>query len=143
MLAISPDKVAYVILKAREFDAKVGSWEDEGREADASDEIESILEDQENDATESELAEFIDTRNVDEQAALVALTWIGRGSYEPEEYQEAFETALAEQVNDTHAYLMGIPLLADYLEEGLAKMGYDPEDEEEDLLRPSTDGKPS
>jgi hypothetical protein len=46
----------------------------------------------------------------------------------------ALETARAERVNPTADYLLGIPMLADYLEEGLEKLGYSVEDAEEDLL---------
>ena len=47
---------------------------------------------------------------------------------------EALETARAERVNPTADYLLGIPMLSDYLEEGLEKLGYSIEDAEEDLL---------
>ena len=72
--------------------------------------------------------------NVDEQVSLVALVWIGRGSYGADELDEVLETARAERVNPTADYLLGIPMLADYLEEGLEKLGYSVEDAEEDLL---------
>ena len=134
MIEISPDKVAHVIVKAREYDAKVAAWDEGAREADASNESESILEDYAADATRSELAEFIAALNEDEQANLVALVWVGRGSYAPEEFDEAVSTAKAERVNPTEEYLLGIPLLADYLEEGLEKMGYSVEEAERDVL---------
>ena len=77
---------------------------------------------------------FIADLNEDEQASLVALTWIGRGSYGPEELDEALATARAERVNATEDYLLGIPMLADYLEEGLDRLGYSVEDAEDDAL---------
>ena len=55
---------------------------------------------------------------MDEQASLVALAWIGRGSFGPEELDEALATARAERTNRTEDYLLGMPLLPDYLEEG-------------------------
>ena len=42
--------------------------------------------------------------------------WIGRGTYEAEDFSEAVTTARSERVNETSAYLLGVPLLADYLE---------------------------
>ena len=72
--------------------------------------------------------------NYDEQANLVALMWVGRGTYEKEEFEEAVETARAERINATSNYLLGIPLLADYLEEGLEKLGYSVDDVESDVL---------
>jgi len=128
MLDISLDKVAYIIAKAREYDVKVAAWDD-GSEEDDTD-AESILEDLSNDPTRSELAEFISGLNVDEQIGLVALAWIGRGSYGPDELSEALDTARRERTNKTEDYLLGIPLLADYLEEGLEKLGYSVEDVE-------------
>mgnify|MGYP001611104263 FL=1 len=119
MLDISPEKVAHVIVRARELDGKVAAWDGVGDEADS----DSILESRGDDPTEAELRGFIDDMNVDEQVALVALMWIGRGTYEPDDIQEALDTARSERVNKTEDYLLGVPLLADYLEDGLDKMG--------------------
>ena len=130
MLDISPEKVAHVIVRAREMDAKVSPWDGVGDDQDA----ESILEDRKGDATESELKAFISDLNFDEQVSLVALLWIGRGTYEPEELEDAKETAAAERVAATEDYLLGSPLLADYLEEGLEKLGISVEDAEEGIL---------
>ncbi len=132
-LDIAPEKVAHVIIKAREYDAKVGAWDDSPENGDAEDDPSAILEDYTNDPTRAELVSFIDRLNYDEQANLVALMWVGRGTYEKEEFDEAVETARAERVNATANYLMGVPLLADYLEEGLEKMGYSVDDIESDV----------
>jgi hypothetical protein len=86
------------------------------------------------DATEDELAGFIRDLNEDEQASLVALAWIGRGSFGPEELEEALATARAERTNRTGEYLLGMPLLPDYLEEALDRLGYSVEDAEDDAL---------
>jgi hypothetical protein len=130
-LDISPTKVGFVIIKAREYDVKVAAWDDnQTSDHDA----ESILEDFSDDATRAELKTFIAELNEDEQASLVALAWIGRGSYGPEELDEALDTARAERVNPTEDYLLGIPMLADFLEEGLDRLGYSVEDAEDDSL---------
>jgi hypothetical protein len=131
---IAPEKVAHVIIKAREYDAKVGAWNDTPEEGDAEEDPSAILEDFSNDPTRAELAAFIEALNDDEQANLVALAWVGRGTFEKEEFAEAVETARAEKVNSTGAYLLGLPLLADYLEEGLEKMGYSVDEIESDVL---------
>ncbi|MGI9414028.1 MAG: DUF3775 domain-containing protein, partial [Hyphomicrobiales bacterium] len=110
MLEISPQKVAHVIVKAREFDAKVAPWDDSAGPAALSDDADSILEDLGGDATRSEAAEFIANLNEDEQIHLVALTWVGRGSFDPDQWAEAVESARLERVNKTEAYLLGIPL---------------------------------
>lgn len=130
-LEISTDKIGFVIVKAREMAAKVAAWDD-GATSDH--DAESILESFSDDATRAELKGFIRDMNEDEQASLVALAWIGRGSFGPEELDEALDTARTEHVNRREDYLLGMPMLADYLEEGLDRLGYSVEDAEEDFL---------
>jgi uncharacterized protein DUF3775 len=134
MLEIAPEKVAHIIVKAREYDSKVATWDDTADAGDAQEEPDSILEDFANDPTRAELVAFINALNEDEQVNLVALTWIGRGTFDAEDLDEAVETARNERVNATSQYLLGIPLLADYLEEGLDKLGISVEDAEKDIL---------
>jgi Protein of unknown function (DUF3775) len=131
MLEISSTKVGYVIVKARECAAKVAAWDD-GATSDH--DADSILESFSEDATRAEIKGFIRGLNEDEQASLVALAWIGRGSFGPEELDEALETASAEHVNRSEEYLLGMPMLADYLEEGLDRLGYSVEDAEDGAL---------
>lgn len=133
-LEIAPEKVAHVIIKARELDAKVGAWNASTEEGDADEDPSAILEDFASDPTLAEFAGFIDALNDDEQANLVALAWIGRGTFEAEELEEAVETARSEKVNSTASYLLGLPLLSDYLEEGLEKLGFSAGDIESDVL---------
>lgn len=130
-LEISPEKVGFVIVKAREIAAKVAAWDD-GATSDH--DAESILESFSDDATQDELKGFIRDLNEDEQASLVALAWIGRGSFGPEELEEALATARAERTSRTDDYLLGMPLLPDYLEEALDRLGYSVEDAEDDSL---------
>ena len=130
-LDISPTKVGFVIVRARELAAKVAAWDD-GATSDH--DAESILESFSDDATLDELKSFIRDLNEDEQASLVALAWIGRGSFGPEELDEAIATARSERNNRTDDYLLGMPLLPDYLEEGLDRLGYSVEDAEDDAL---------
>jgi hypothetical protein len=134
MLEISPTKVAHIIMKAREYDAQVGAWDDSKTAGDAEEEPQSILEDFGVNAIRAELAEFIAGLNEDEQANLVALAWVGRGTYSAEEFDEVVETAKAERVNATEDYLLGTPLLGDYLAEGLEKMGISEISVEEEIL---------
>jgi hypothetical protein len=133
-LEIAPEKVAHVIIKAREYDAKVGPWNSTPGEGDAEEDPSSILEDFAGDPTRAEIAGFIAMLNEDEKAHLVALAWIGRGTFEPEELDEAVETARSERPNSTARYLLGMPMLADFLEEGLEKLGYSVEDIESEVM---------
>src|SRR5688572_17753863 len=100
-LDIAPEKVAHVIIKAREFDAKVGAWDSTPEDGDADEDPSAILEDLANDPTAAELIGFIDALNDDEQVNLVALAWVGRGTFEAEELEEAVETARSESTGST------------------------------------------
>ncbi|MFN3147036.1 MAG: DUF3775 domain-containing protein [Paracoccaceae bacterium] len=129
MLQISPRRVAHVIVRAREIDAKVARWDSVGDTADA----DTILESRRGDATEAELRAFIAQMNEDEKASLVAVMWIGRDTYDAEDLEEAMETARNEATTPTEDYLLGVPLLSDYLEAGLEKLGIEPGDLEEEF----------
>lgn len=133
MLEIAPEKVAHVIVKAREWDAKVAAWDDPASSADTEDDPAAVMQEVRTDPTARELAGFIWMLNEDEQASLVALAWIGRGTFEPDELDEAIDTARAERVNSTARYLLGMPLLADYLEEGLDMLGISPTEIEDEF----------
>jgi hypothetical protein len=133
-LGIAPEKVRFVIVKARQFDVKQAEDDpDEGSDA-IDDGMTDVLEDDpENDAVEQELREFINGLDEEEQINLVALAWLGRGTYGIEEWSEALDTARTEHNNRTAQYLLGLPLLGDYLAEGLEAFGesYDDETDEE------------
>lgn len=80
---------------------------------------------------EAEFDSFIESLNDDEKAALVAVMWIGRGTFEPEDYAEAFNTAQAEATTPTEDYLKGSLHLAEHLENGLQLLGVDPAEAED------------
>lgn len=86
------------------------------------------------DRAEGELRAFIARMNEEAQAALVSVMWIGRGAFEVEEWDEAFETAMNEATTPTADYLIGTPHLADNLEAGLDAMGISATDEENQLM---------
>ncbi len=134
-IGISPDKVAQVIVRAREIDAKVGAWDEFDRTHPGEDSAEAVLEATRNDPARAALVAFIGEMPRSEQARLVALMWIGRASFEPEEWDEAVETAVTEFSTPaaTARYLLGVPMLADFLEEGLEKMGFSVESLERDI----------
>jgi hypothetical protein len=137
MLEISTDKVAHVILRAREVDVKTEAWDDES-DLDGDDvDNETILEDLPEDATRQELKEFLESLNEDELASLIALAWIGRGTYAPTEVEEAISTAKAEHGGNGVAYLFSLPLLPNYLEDGLDELGISAQEAEEEIIGPA------
>ena len=122
-LSISPEKVCFFALKAREFDVKdVVTDPDSGSNA-SDDAMISVLEDHPDDSTYQELRSFIDALSEDEQVDLVALTWLGRGDGSIDEWDNLREEAARLHNNRTAAYLLGKPMLADHLEEGLFQLG--------------------
>ena len=96
--------------------------------------VQVILLAREGAAAEAQLAEFIAGLADDEKAQLTAVAWVGRGAFEPEEFDEAVATALAEATTPTDDYLMGMPHLPENLEAGLEALGVDVTGEEEDLM---------
>lgn len=128
---ISPSKVARIIIRAREIDAKTARWDTPADDAEA----DTILETRPSDATEDELRSYIADLNSDEQASLVAIMWIGRDTFAAADLAEAIETAKEEATSPTEEYLLGIPLLSDYLSTGLEALGHDAESLVDDHLK--------
>ena len=129
-LAISSDKVCFIIIKAREFDVKDAVSDPDSGSNAADDGMIDVLEDHGDDPTEQEIRGFIRAMTEDEQIDLVALTWLGRGDGTLEEWADLRGEAERQHNNRTAAYLLGIPLLGDYLEEGLNQFGKSCADED-------------
>ena len=134
-LSISPEKLAFIIEKAREFDVKEGSSDlDSGSNA-ADDGMIDVLEDNGRDPVVRELSGFIRALNEDEQVDLVALRWLGRGDGGIEDWDELRASAMearGEYDNprrETTQYLLGEPMLGDLLADGLDEFGVDWTDE--------------
>ena len=132
--SIDRTKVCYIMLRAREFDAQEGVVEPQYGSNATDDSMVQVLEAYEDDPTFEELRDAIDGLNWDEQCALVALTWIGRGDHDAEEWDDTLALAEQQHTDHTAAYLIGIPLLSDYIEGGLAAFGMSCEDIELDRL---------
>jgi len=124
MLSIATDKVFFAVVKARAFDVKVEVVEPDPGDGNMGD----VLEDYADDLTYAELKSFIEGLNEDEQIDLVALTWLGRGDESGDDWASVHGEAEAARTDHTAEYLLGIPLLGDYLEEGMSKLGYSSEE---------------
>jgi len=122
-LAINTDKVCTIILKARAFDVKEDVSDPDSGSNAIDDGMTDVLENTPDDATYDELVAFIRALDIDEQLTLVALAWVGRGTYDLSEWKEALSLAQSEHTKRTAEYLLSLPLLGDYLEEGLAAFG--------------------
>ena len=133
-LTIGPETVCYIIVKAREFGVKVEPEDLDAGSNPSDDHDVDVLEDFADDPTLEELSSALEALNDDESLDLVALAWIGRGDYTAEDWGEAREQAAEIPVKDRPRYLIGTPLLGDYLEEGLSEFGYSCEDVEVERL---------
>ncbi|AMJ59679.1 hypothetical protein AXW83_04605 [Bosea sp. PAMC 26642] len=127
-LGIATRKVCFILSKARQFDAKEGVT-DPGSGSNAIDDgMVDVLEDDRSDPVEQELKSFIQDLDIDEQVDLVALAWLGRGDGAIGDWSRLQSDARYAHNTRTAAYLMGLPLLADYLAEGLSLFGESCED---------------
>ena len=128
MLTIPLEKLAYIVTKAREFDVEVPPV-DEDSGSNPSDDAEwDVLQGSADNPTYQELVDAINGLSDLERIELLALTWLGRGDYAKEEWREALEEARRIHDEKETDYLIGTPLLADYLEEGISQLGYSLED---------------
>jgi hypothetical protein len=129
-LTIAPDTVRLIIEKARTISAAVNEDYEDGAEReielgeDSRDNHhhDGLAEEETEDLTEQELRQIVRELNVDEAAELIALTWIGRGDYEAAEFADAVAEAKQRNYRATR-YLLGMPMLGDWLEEGLEAIG--------------------
>jgi hypothetical protein len=123
---IALDKVCELIIRARAIDVKEGLTDPASGSNPTDDGSIDALMASPDDATEEEVRDVIAGLNDDERADLIALVYIGRGDMEPEEWGAAIR--LAREREDaaslpTADWLIGIPNLADLLDEGLALIG--------------------
>jgi Protein of unknown function (DUF3775) len=131
---VNPEKVCFIIVKAREFDVKVDPEEDDPGSNPSDDADSEILEDYADDPTLEELRGAIDALDDDELIDVIALAWVGRGDFGRQDWVEARALATDRHRRRSSDYLIGMPALGDYLEEGLAELGYSCEDTEEGHL---------
>ncbi len=127
-LAIAVEKVCYIAVKAREFDVKEAVSEMDLGSNPSDEQMREVLADYEDDPVFEELRSLLGSLNVEELTNLIALVWMGRGDYSADEWEAALEEARGAVDEKAPEYLLGIPLLADFLEEGLAALGYSCED---------------
>ena len=123
-LQISPEKVCFIVIKAREFDVKDAVTEPDPGSNPSDDKMASVLEDHADDPVMQELLSFMGDMSEDEQIDLVALAWLGRGDYTAEDWPTVRAEAADAHNDNTPAYLLGMPMLGDFLEEGLGLLGY-------------------
>ncbi len=133
-LSIPLDSVCYIVVKAREFEAKEAASTPDVSSNPSDDRMIEVLETRADDPVYEELRVFINGLTEDEQIDLVALAWIGRGDGDITEWDDIREEAARAHNKRTGEYLLGMPLLSDYLEDALSALDHSCEEVEEDRL---------
>ena len=128
MFEIDADKIGFIITKARELETHEVAVEFDHGDDLSREQIDTPSEtvtedDREEDATYEELRSWINAIIDDDQCQIVALAWIGRGDFSVDEWAEALGTARQQHNDRTAEYLLGMPLLPNYLEDGLSQFG--------------------
>jgi hypothetical protein len=116
------DTLCRIVLRAREYEAQVPT-DYEGNEAadnvdDDSGEALSVLDDAINTSVEEELRGSLDDLGEDQLAEVLAFCWVGQGTYDATEWDEAIEEATQEK--GAIDELMDMPMMASVLEAGMA-----------------------
>ena len=128
MLTLDPGRVCFVIVKTREFETMESPIEQVYEPEPTEDSFRRVDSEEGTDPSFDEIKALIDELNWDHQCELVALAWVGRGDYGRSDWDDALQTANERHNERTAKYLLGMPLLADYLEEGLAQFDLSCED---------------
>ena len=120
-LSVSLETVCRLILRAREMEAQVPGLtaDEEGDPLDADDEF-AVMDDEANTAVEEEVQALLDDLADDQIAEVLALAWVGRGTYDPTDWDEALEVANERDGDPPVDQLLEMPMLAGYLDAGLA-----------------------
>ena len=120
------DTLCRIILRAREYEAQTVDFADDEEPDDVDDDQEamlSVLEDDINDSVEEELKAVFEDLGEDQLAEVIAFCWVGQGTYEAADWDEAMEEAqslVGESADEAINELMDQPMLASVLESGLA-----------------------
>jgi hypothetical protein len=123
-LSISSEKVCFLIVKAREFDVQDVDTELEDGANATDDRMIDVLEESSDNPVEQEIRVFVAEMDEEEKADLIGLLRLGRGDGTMEEWQAMRAEGMREHAGNVAAWLLGEPMLGDYLEEGLAQFGF-------------------
>mgnify|MGYP001813277447 FL=1 len=120
-LDLNPDIVRSVIDNVHEFHASddvnlLGKEDDDDIDDDL---LAQFADDHSDDPYYTQLTSVINDLEPDQQVSLVALMWLGRGDYSIEEWSDVIKQAREQWTDHTAEYLISTPLLSDYLAEGL------------------------
>jgi hypothetical protein len=124
-IAISAEKVAFLIEKTRQFDVKEGATDPASGSNAIDDGMIDTLQDDGSDPVAQEIREFVNSLTEDEQIDVIALMRLGRGDAEIEEWNKLRRETSETRTAPAARVLLGEPLVSDYLAEGLSAFGID------------------
>ena len=121
-IAIDSAEIEGLILRMRALMAREENDVSDPGGNPSDDEVPAALQELSGDLTRAELIQEIEGLNDDQQDALVALYWIGRGDAEPQDWDNTIALARQRHEGSTSDYLLSHPLVPDQIEEGWEKM---------------------
>ena len=133
-LTISPERVCFIIIKAREFDAKDEVTEPDPGSNPSDDKDTAVLEEHEDDPVVEELTSLINSLSEDERVDLVALAWLRRDDFLPAIGQRCARRLSARTISARLITSSVRHFVGDFLEEGLSMLGYSCEEFEIERL---------
>lgn len=122
---IDVEKIRFIIDKTKEFETQEDVEELVDVDDVAAGNYKTVFNDESSltapgeDAYEDEVKNWVNAMSHDDQCQIVALAWVGRGDYQRDEWGDAVKVAREQHNNRTAEYLLGMPLLPDYLEDAL------------------------
>jgi hypothetical protein len=122
-LDLNPDYLEMLILKVRAVMGKEPGLDDDTGSNPIDDDTSSYLKDGPSDLSREEIIEEIEGLSPKERLELVALMWLGRGDGDVDDWLDMINQAAEREDAPTPRYLLSQPLIADYWEEGLEKLG--------------------
>ncbi|MCB1424591.1 MAG: DUF3775 domain-containing protein [Zhengella sp.] len=118
VLAIDSNELSGILLRLRALMAREENDVPDPGGNPGDDEVPAALQDLPDDLSREEVIEEIEALNDDQQDALVALSWLGRGDYEPQEWESALAMARERHSGSTAEYLLSHPLVAEQIDDG-------------------------
>lgn len=124
-LQVNPEIVQRLVDLARQYHAREITGIPEDPEVQAGAAEVTALTEHRFDHTAAEFQSIIDDLDPPQQQEVVALSRLGRGDYEFEEWADALADARHDWNENTTEYLLGHPMLADELVAGMELHGHD------------------
>jgi len=122
-----PETLCRIIFRAREYEAQTASDYDRDEDPDNVDDEQegalSVLEDDINTSVEEELQAVFEDLGEDQLAEVIAFCWVGQGTYDAADWDEAMDeatTLVRDGTDGAIEELLEQPMLASVLESGLA-----------------------